>query len=161
MIMDAYSHELVGWAVGSTLETQYPCQALKMALRRLDGMDEGYTGELIHHSDRGVQYASKEYVRLLESRHIKISMTENGDPKENAMAERINATIKNELLKGLRFTCIDEVRAALEIAVSFYNTQRPHMSIDMMTPQQAARCNGEIRKWWRSYRDEAIKNDRA
>lgn len=161
LIMDAYSHELVGWAVGSTLETQYPCQALKMALRRLDGMDEGYTGELIHHSDRGVQYASKEYVRLLESRHIKISMTENGDPKENAMAERINATIKNELLKGLRFTCIDEVRAALEIAVSFYNTQRPHMSIDMMTPQQAARCNGEIRKWWRSYRDEAIKNDRA
>ena len=161
LIMDAYSHELVGWSVGSTLEPKYPCQALKMALGRLEGLDGSYTHGLIHHSDRGVQYASKEYVRLLEGRHIRISMTENGDPKENAMAERVNATIKDELLKGLRFTCIDEVRAAIEVAVSFYNTQRPHMSINMMTPQQAALCNGEIRKWWRSYRDEAIKNDRA
>lgn len=159
--MDAYSHELVGWSVGATLETQYPCQALKMALGRLDGLDESCTRGLIHHSDRGVQYASKEYIRLLEGRHIRVSMTENGDPKENAMAERVNATIKDELLKGLRFTCIGEVRAAIGVAVSFYNTRRPHMSIDMMTPEQAAHCNGEIRKWWRSYRDKAIKNDRA
>lgn len=161
LIMDAYSHELIGWAVGSTLETKYPCQALKMALKRLDGMDEACTSQLIHHSDRGVQYASKEYVGMLDGRHIRISMTENGDPKENAMAERINATIKDELLKGLRFTCVDEVRAALGVAVSFYNTRRPHMSIDMMTPEQAAQCNGEIRKWWKSHRDEAIKNNRA
>ena len=159
LIMDAYSHELIGWAVGPTLETQYPCEALKMALSRLDGSDQDC--KPIHHSDRGVQYASKEYVRMLDGRHIKISMTENGDPKENAMAERINATIKDELLKGLRFSCIDEVRAALEVAVSFYNTRRPHMSINMMTPEQAARCNGEIRKWWKSYRDEAIKKEQA
>lgn len=161
LIMDAYSHELIGWSVGPTLETQYPCQALKMALKRLDGLDERHTRDLIHHSDRGVQYASKEYIRQLDGMHIKISMTENGDPKENAMAERINATIKDELLRGLKFTCIEDVRAAIEVAVSFYNTRRPHMSINMMTPEQAAHCNGEIRKWWRSYRDEAIRNDRA
>ena len=154
MIMDAYSHELVGWAVGPTLETLYPCQALEKAMRRLDGTEVN----LIHHSDRGVQYASKDYVNMLNGRNIRISMTENGDPKENAMAERINSTIKDELLKGLRFTCLNEVRDALDIAVQFYNTQRPNMSIDMMTPEQAARCNGEIRKWWKSYRDEAIKN---
>ena len=154
MIMDAYSHELVGWAVGPTLETLYPCQALEMAMRRLDGTEVN----LIHHSDRGVQYASKDYVNMLKGKSIRISMTENGDPKENAMAERINSTIKDELLKGLRFTCLNEVRDALDIAVQFYNTQRPHMSIDMMTPEQAAQCNGEIRKWRKSYRDEAIKN---
>lgn len=157
MIMDAYSHELVGWAVGSTLETLYPCQALEMAMKRLDEAD----GNLIHHSDRGVQYASKDYIKLLMDRHIRISMTENGDPKENALAERINSTIKDELLKGMRFTCLSEVRDALEVAVRFYNTQRPHMSIDMMTPEQAAQCNGEIRKWWKSYRDRAIKRGRA
>lgn len=161
VVMDAYSHELIGWSVGPTLEARYPCQALEMALSRLDGVGKDDVPGLIHHSDRGVQYASKEYVRLLEGGRIRISMTENSDPKENAMAERVNATIKDELLKGLRFTCIEEVRAALEVAVSFYNTQRPHMSIDMMTPEQAAQCNGEIRKWWRSYRDEAIKNGRA
>lgn len=88
-------------------------------------------------------------------------MTENGDPKENALAERINSTVKNELLKGLRFTCLKEVREALTVAIDFYNTRRPHMSVDMMTPEEASRCNGEIRKWWKSYREEAIKNDRA
>ena len=160
MIMDAYSHELIGWSVGATLESIYPCQALKMALIRLDGSPEE-DRNLIHHSDRGVQYASREYVRLLQDSHISISMTENGDPKENAMAERINSTMKNELLKGLRFTSLDQVRDAIEVAVSFYNTRRPHMSVDMMTPEQAAGCNGEIRKWWRSYREEAIKNGRA
>lgn len=77
------------------------------------------------------------------------------------MAERINSTVKNELLKGIRFTSIQQVRDAMETAVRFYNTMRPHMSVDMMTPQEAARCNGEIRKWWKSYREEAIKRDRA
>lgn len=161
MIMDAYSHELIGWSVGPTLETLYPCMALKMAMRRLDNMNEDGVGKLIHHSDRGVQYASRDYISMLQSRHIKISMTENGDPKENAMAERINSTIKDELLKGLRFTCLNELRDAIEVAVRFYNTQRPHMSVDMMTPEQAAHCNGEIHKWWKSYRDEAINHDRA
>ena len=161
LIMDAYSHEIIGWAVGATLETQYPAEALRMALGRLEGVDPETVKELIHHSDRGVQYASREYVRLLAGRHIKISMTENGDPKENALAERINNTVKNELLKDIRFTSIQEVRDAVRTAVEFYNKRRPHMSLDMMTPEEAARCNGEIRKWWRSYRDEAIKGGRV
>lgn len=161
IIMDAYSHELIGWSVGPTLEAIYPCQALNMALGRLDGMPEEDIRKLIHHSDRGVQYASKDYIGMLQRNHMRISMTENGDPKENAMAERINSTIKDELLKGLRFKSLDEVRDAIEVAVHFYNTQRPHMSIDMMTPEQAALCNGSIRKWWKSYREEAINNGRA
>ena len=158
LVTDAYSHEVIGWRVGPTLEALHTCQALEMALRRLDVADQDTVRRLIHHSDRGVQYASKDYTDMLSERHIRISMTENGDPKENAIAERINSTIKDELLKGLRFRCIQEVNDALDIAIDFYNKQRPHMSIDMMTPQQAAECNGEIRKLWKSYREEAIKN---
>lgn len=102
-----------------------------MALKRIDGKTDIH---LIHHSDRGCQYASSEYIKLLNDNHILISMTESGDPKDNAQAERINNTMKNELLKGMRFTNIDEVIAAVARAVDFYNNERPHMSIDMMTP---------------------------
>lgn len=85
-------------------------------------------------------------------------MTETGDPKDNAQAERINGTIKNELLKGMRFTDIGQVREAVATAVDFYNNERPHMSINMMTPAQAASCQGEISKRWSSFRTKAIKN---
>lgn len=161
LIMDAYSHEIIGWTVGDSLETSHSLKALNMALSRLESIDNELIKRLIHHSDRGIQYASREYTNELAKRGIRISMTENGDPKENAMAERVNSTVKNELLKGLRFSCIRQVTDALSVAIDFYNTRRPHMSIDMMTPQEAAQVNGEIRKWWRSYREEAIKNTRA
>ena len=154
LILDAYTEEIVGWSVGPTLETAYPIEALKMALKRIDGMKEI---NLTHHSDRGCQYASSEYVRLLEKQHIKISMTESGDPKDNAQAERINSTMKNELLKDIRFECIEDVKSAVSCAVDFYNNERPHMSIDMMTPAEAALHEGEIAKRWRSYRTIAIK----
>lgn len=160
LMMDGYSRGIIGWSVGATLEAKYPVEALEMALGRLDGNGKE-DGRPIHHSDRGVQYASGSYIRLLAKNRIRISMTECGNPKDNAMAERINSTVKNELLKGMRFRSMAEVRKALEVAVGFYNTMRPHMSLDWMTPEEAARCNGEIKKWWKSYRDEAIKNGRA
>lgn len=99
LILDAYTEEIVGWSVGPTLEATYPVEALKMALRRVDGKS-GI--RLIHHSDRGCQYASSDYVNLLNDRHIRISMTESGDPKDNAQAERVNNTVKTNSLK----TCI-------------------------------------------------------
>ena len=161
LITDAYSHEIIGWQVGRTLETKFTSEALKMALQRLEGLDTETVGGLIHHSDRGIQYASREYVSLLEEKGIKISMTENGNPKDNAIAERVNETIKVEFLKDFRFRSIREVRTAVAKAVDFYNNRRPHMSNDMMTPAEAAECNGELKKWWRSYRDEAIKKEPA
>lgn len=161
MVMDGYSREILGWSVGPTLETQYSAAALEMALERLKGVTEDTVRELIHHSDRGVQYASVEYVTKLKDRHIRISMTENGDPRENAMAERINLTMKDELLKGFRFSSVSEVREAVARGIEFYNTLRPHMSLDMMTPMEAAMCKGKIEKKWRSYRDEAIKRGTA
>lgn len=157
LISDAYSHEIIGWQVGATLETKFTSQALEMALRRLEGMGPEVMSGLIHHSDRGCQYASRDYVKTLKDRKIQISMTENGNPRDNAMAERINLTVKGELLKGLVFKPIKEVTDAVAKAVDFYNNCRPHMSVDMMTPAEAAKCNGEIKKWWKSYRDAAIK----
>ncbi len=106
MILDAYTEEIVGWSVGPTLDTEYPLRALDMAL----GRTAGKAVNLVHHSDRGCQYASKDYVNKLNSNNIMISMTETGDPKDNAQAERINNTMKNELLYGKVFYNIDEVQ---------------------------------------------------
>ena len=154
LILDAYSEEIVGWSVGPTLDTEYPIAALRMALKRIEGKDVS----LIHHSDRGCQYASGGYVEMLRRRGIRISMTESGDPKENAQAERINNTMKNELLKGKVFRSLDEVVAATALAVDFYNNRRPHMSVGMMTPAEASGTTGDRDLRWKSYRMLAIKS---
>ena len=153
IIMDAYTEEIVGWYLGDTLETCYPIKALQMALKRIEGQDV----DLIHHTDRGCQYASLEYTELLKARGIRISMTECGDPKDNPQAERINNTVKNELLKGLIYNSIDRLKEDMVVKIDFYNNRRPHMSINMMTPAQAALCEGEIEKKWHSFRTAAIK----
>ena len=153
LILDAYSEEIVGWCVGPSLDTDYPLEALRMALPRIEGRDV----DLIHHSDRGCQYASREYVDMLMAHGIRVSMTESGDPKDNAQAERINNTMKNELLKGKIFRNMAEVVAAVAIAVDFYNNRRPHMSVGMMTPAEAANYTGDRDMKWTSYRHLAIK----
>lgn len=154
LVTDYYTKEIIGYSVGDTLETKHTLKALEMALGHYEGND---LSGLIHHSDRGVQYASYAYTERLRGHGIGISMTENGNPKDNAVAERVNNTIKNELLKGMRFFTVDEVKAALRTAVDFYNNERPHLSLDGMTPCQASRTTGEIQKNWISFREIAIK----
>lgn len=158
IVLDAYTEEIVGHCVGQSLRAVYPLAALEIALHRLD---RDTTYNLIHHSDRGVQYASSEYVNKLKDNNIKISMTETGDPRDNAQAERINNTVKNELLRGCRFTNIEQVKTTVQKAVEFYNTERPHMSIDMKTPAEASFCTGEIEKRWKSFRILAIKKQQS
>ena len=153
LILDAYTEEIVGWSVGPTLDTTYPMEALRMALKRI----EGKVVNLIHHSDRGCQYASREYVNTLREHGIRISMTESGDPKDNAQAERINNTMKNELLKDKVFTNLSDVIAAVALAVDFYNNRRPHMSIGMAVPANMADVTGDRDMRWTSYRLMAIK----
>ena len=155
LVTDYYTKEIIGWCVGETLEAKFAIEALNMALGRLGGNP---APDLIHHSDRGVQYASYDYTKLLKKHHIKISMTESGDPKDNAVAERVNGIIKNELLMGMSFFSIEEVRKALKVAIDFYNNERPHMSLDWKTPAEAALCTGELEKKWKSYREIAIKS---
>lgn len=128
LITDAYSHKVMGYHIADTLEAVHTTQALKMAL----GHSPKYQS-LIHHSDRGLQYCSNEYVNLLQQSNIQISMTENGDPLENALAERMNGIIKNEYLQ---FESINKSTAMqiLQSTVFKYNEQRPHTSINMLTP---------------------------
>lgn len=154
LVTDYYTKEIIGYSVGDTLETKHTLKALEMALGHYEGND---LSGLIHHSDRGVQYASYAYTERLRGHGIGISMTENGNPKDNAVAERVNNTIKNELFKGMSFFTVDEVKAALRTAVDFYNNERPHLSLDGMTPCQASRTTGEIQKNWISFREIAIK----
>ena len=147
LITDAYSRKIVGWAVGPTLETVYPLQALKMAL---NGIDEHTASKLIHHSDRGSQYCSTAYVHELKKRGISISMTQSGDPLENAIAERANGIIKTEWLYKMKIKTIEECTKELERIVLFYNTERPHRSIGMQTPEVAHRQEGPQRRCWRN-----------
>jgi transposase InsO family protein len=94
-----------------------------MALKSIENLSREENG-LVHHSDRGVQYVSSKYISLLKANKIRISMTENGNPKENPQAERIHDTIKNEILFGLDFHSLREVNDAIAAAVDFYNNER-------------------------------------
>ena len=155
IVMDAYSKRILGWCVAPTLEAAYSIKALETAVKTLP---EGFDDTLIHHSDRGTQYASAAYIKVLNANHIIPSMTEDGNPKDNAMAERINSTVKNELLHGKTFSSIRQVALAVHKAVGFYNEERPHSSINMLTPNQAHQTEGKLKKHWHSYRDDAIEN---
>jgi len=130
LITDAFSRKIVGYNLANTLEAIETTQALKNALRELHQMPTG----LIHHSDRGLQYCSAAYVKLLNDYEIEISMTENGDPYENALAERVNGILKEEYLEEYDVDNLDQARLALALAISLYNTERPHLSCQYKTP---------------------------
>lgn len=145
LITDAYSRKIVGFYLSKDLSARGPLAALKMALAS-NPLRDG----LIHHSDRGVQYCCDEYVRLLEHHEVKISMTEKGDPLENALAERVNGILKQELLEEV-FTDFETAQKAVAIACSSYNHLRPHGSIDNLKPAQAHQLTGMIKKRWTNY----------
>lgn len=155
LITDCYTKEIIGKAVGDTLSAEHPIKALEEALKRIEGTSLHPT----HHSDRGIQYVSSPYVKLLLDNGLEISMTECGNPKDNAVAERVNNTVKNELFVGMDFFSTEQVRKKLDEAVDFYNNYRPHLSIGLMTPAEAALQSGELRKYWTSYRENHLKGD--
>lgn len=145
LVTDAYSHKIIGYCLAPSLEFHYTEEALDMAL----GSAAGGLDTLIHHSDRGFQYAYHSYVNKLRKHNISISMTENGDPLENAIAERVNGILKGEWLDLYEFEDIDHVRSILEPAIDFYNNRRPHASINFLTPAQAQEREGEIKNRWK------------
>lgn len=144
LVTDAYSRKIVGYYLGKDLSAKGCVAALRMAIRNNPDR-EG----LIHHSDRGSQYYSSEYMAMLGS-NIRVSMTEKGDPRENAIAERVNGILKNELLER-KFNRLTEAKVAIDKAVSIYNHLRPHMSIDMLTPAVAHRGQGPLKRHWKTY----------
>jgi len=147
LVTDAYSHKIVGWHLARTLEAKGPVEALKMAIKQ-----RGKKQPLTHHSDRGVQYCCHAYTELLDENEIQISMTQNGDPYENAIAERVNGILKNEVCHTPGFPNFEMALAEITRAVKAYNKLRPHRSCDMLTPEQAHKQTGELKKRWKNYR---------
>ena len=148
LITDAYSHKIVGYHVAETLESIETIKSLEMALSDL--RSESHF-QLVHHSDRGIQYCSKEYVDLLIANNIQISMTENGDPLENAIAERINGIIKEEYLVDYTVKTINEAKEVLYFVVDLYNKERPHNSIGNHFPSQVHEKKLKTEKLWKNY----------
>jgi putative transposase len=144
-ITDAYSHKIVGYHIAETLEAIETLQALKMAIENENPAPD----QLIHHSDRGFQYCCEEYVKLLQAHNIKISMTENGDPLENPVAERINGIMKEEYLDHYDISNIKEAKQYLEMAVNLYNQERPHMSLGMFKPAQVHQHQLTFKPSWK------------
>lgn len=147
LITDAYSRKIIGWAVGNTLEAGHSIKALKMALSQLP---KG-TRDVFHHSDRGVQYCCQEYVKILKKNHFQISMTENSDPRENAMAERVNGILKEEWLNAMRFKNMNQVQVELNKIIQIYNQFRPHSSLEMKTPGFVHQSSCQVKRMWKNY----------
>ena len=144
LITDAYSKKIVGWCLWPDLSSTGAINALKMAISR-----EGVKSHLIHHSDRGIQYCCYDYVNYLKGSGISISMTENGDPYENPIAERINGILKDEYELGETYSNYQIALEAVKSAVYKYNHIRPHRSVGFMVRVEAHVQNGPLKKHWR------------
>ena len=127
LITDVYSRKIVGFDLSDSLELAGCIRALKMALKTKPT-------NLIHHSDRGIQYCSKYYVELLQKHKVKISMTEENHCYENAIAERVNGILKNEFFLDQCFFSTKHAKLAAQNAISIYNNKRLHLSLDYKTP---------------------------
>jgi transposase InsO family protein len=145
LVTDAYSRKIQGFLVSPDLTIAGPMGSLQMALEQ-----RGPAWPLIHHSDRGSQYCCHAYVELLNQNGISISMTQSGDPRDNAIAERVNGILKQELLEPV-YASITTARQAVKQAVEIYNTLRPHSSVDMLTPDKAHQRKGDIRRRWNGF----------
>jgi transposase InsO family protein len=143
LVTDAYSKKIMGYELLDNLSTAGPLKALESALKSRE-----YTHDIIHHSDRGLQYCSADYINILKENNVKISMTENGDPYENAIAERINGILKYEFLIIDGFKNHLEALEVIKESVGIYNDERPHLSCEMLTPNQThLQQEIQIKKW--------------
>lgn len=147
LITDAYSRKVVGWCLSNNLGAVNAIKALQMALSQLPVEVKS----LIHHSDRGVQYCSSKYVKILNKHGINISMTENGDPLENAVAERINGILKTEWINEIKLKSLRSAIFQVKGIIEIYNNSRPHSSIQMLTPEQAHSGKGSLKRLWKNY----------
>lgn len=148
LITDAYSKKVIGCKLANSLDSIHAVNSLQDAIKN---NCQPITG-LIHHSDRGIQYCSKEYINVLQENKIKISMTENGDPLENAVAERVNGILKDEYLNQYQ----NLTTLQLEKSIEKYNKKRPHLSCDMLTPQLAHHSSGKLKRRWKNYYKKPI-----
>lgn len=154
IITDAYSHKIVGYKLHPTLEAEGAIDALIMASKDVKRLNN-----LVHHSDRGIQYCCSEYVRMIDHFGIQLSMTQKGDPYENAIAERVNGILKYE--HGLKetFSNYKQAEEAVDKAVKKYNEIRIHDSCGRLTPVMAHEQKGVLKKYWKQkvYRKKEVE----
>ena len=132
LVTDAYSKKIVGYYIADNLNAESSMMALKMAVKSR----KDKTLAIIHHSDRGLQYCADEYQKLLSKNNIQCSMTNNGDPYENAVAERINGILKQELSIDTYHQNLETMQIIVKESIDIYNKLRPHYSNYMLTPEQ-------------------------
>ena len=130
LVTDLFSRKIVGFDVSDSLTVEGALRACKMAIKPVTTPDT-----LIHHSDRGVQYCCNAYTQLLHSRGVRLSMTQNGDVYQNAVAERVNGILKIDFLLNHTFYSIHQATANAKQSISIYNNERPHLSLGYQTPQ--------------------------
>jgi transposase InsO family protein len=148
LITDAYSRKIVGFHVSDDMKVSSAVIALKKALAQ-----KPPETIVIHHSDRGIQYCSTEYVNLLQQHHAHISMTNNGDPLENAIAERVNGILKTELISSY-YPDIDTASIHISRCITIYNYRRRHSSLNWQIPDEVHKQQGpQIRRWKNYYQN--------
>jgi putative transposase len=145
LITDAYSRKIVGFHVSDDMKVSSAVVALKKALEQ-----KPLETIVIHHSDRGLQYCSNEYVALLQQHHAMISMTQSGDPLENAVAERVNGILKTELISS-SYLDIDKAALSIARAILVYNYKRRHSSLNYQIPNDVHQQKGPQIKRWKNY----------
>lgn len=153
LITDAYSKKILGYRLAKNLDSVHAVNSLQDAVK---STCQPVTG-LIHHSDRGIQYCSKEYTDLLNKHSILISMTENSDPLDNAIAERVNGILKDEYLNVEILKQSDLDTEKLKNAIEKYNKLRPHLSCQMLTPEMAHASKGVLKRKWKNYYRKTVK----
>jgi putative transposase len=131
LVTDAYSKKIMGYYVADNLNTESSLMALQMAVK--SRKDRALA--LIHHSDRGLQYCADDYQNTLHKNNMKCSMTNNGDPYENAVAERVNGILKQEFMIDTYHQDLAIMKVIVKEAIEIYNNQRPHYSNYMLTPE--------------------------
>ena len=151
LVTDLYSKKIMGYKLDDNMKTSLVKEALQMAI---NNKEHHYTGT-IHHSDRGIQYCFPEYTQFATSNDMVLSTTEKYDPYENAVAERINQTLKYEFGLIRTIPSLEIANKMLQQAVHIYNNQRRHRSIEMQTPAFAHTYQKHI---YKSYKKQAARN---
>jgi len=145
LITDAYSRKIVGHHVSDDMKVSSAIIALKKAM-----LQKPPETIVMHHSDRGIQYCSTDYVALLQQHHSLISMTQSGDPLENAIAERVNGILKTELISPY-YKDVDTAAAHINRCIIIYNYKRRHSSLNWQIPAIVHEQKGPQIKRWKNY----------
>ena len=155
LLTDAYSRKIIGYCIEASLSAEGAVKALNMAIGQ-----KPKAAKTIHHSDRGSQYCCWDYIQQLTKSKVGISMTQNSDPRENAIAERVNGILKQELLET-SYASLEEAQTHLPKVISIYNVERPHSSLDFLTPSVAHTQEEVLKRRWKSYFHKSTKLDKV